>query len=221
MPSAALPACRLSVALSLCLSVLTATAQEDTEQDEFPYRPGLVASYTAGGASATRIDETIAFDWQDAPPDPRMGAGPFQAKWTGRLWTQVAGQHRLAIYAAGGKATLKLAGRELISAAAAEPAWLVSDPLELEFDRHPLEVTFEKTGPRARLGLYWLGPGFGLEPVPERFLMHDRQGSPAAHFERGRRLAAALRCGACHGDAPHGVELPAPALDKLAGNIEA
>ena len=38
-------------------------------------------------------------------------------------------------------------------------------------------------------------------------------------FERGQRLAAALRCGRCHGRAADREELPAPALDMLAGNV--
>src|SRR4029453_16974020 len=183
MHRAALSALRLSVSLSLCLSVFVAfAAQEESEEEQFPYRPGLIARYSAGETTATRVEETIAFDWQDAAPDPRLPAGPFQARWTGRLWTRVAGQQRLALYAAGGKVTLKLGGREIVKGEATEAAWFVSEPIELEFDRHSLEVTFNKSGPRARLGLYWQGPGFGLEPVPERFLMHARLGSPATDF---------------------------------------
>ena len=51
--------------------VSAALAQED---EDSPFRPGLVASYSAGGgaggAEARRIDEVVAFDWQEAAPDP-------------------------------------------------------------------------------------------------------------------------------------------------------
>jgi mono/diheme cytochrome c family protein len=211
----------LAVSLSLCLSVCTAplTAQDETDEEDSPYRPGLVANYSAGGRSATRLDEALAFDWQDAPPDSRLTSGKFSATWTGRLWVQTPGEHRLAVYVGGGKATLRLAGREILAGQSAEPGWIVSPPIGLEFDRHPLEISFEQTGPQARLALYWSGPGFRLEPVPERFLMHDRERTLPAEFERGRRLATALRCGACHGSDSVDESLSAPALDRLAGNI--
>ncbi len=213
---------RLSVSLSLLLSaflwLLPAAAQEVAEE-ESPYLPGLVARYSTREAQAVRWDESIAFDWGDAAPDPRLPTGRFQATWTGRLWTQVAGPHRVAVFVGGCKCRVELGGRELLSGDAAEPRWIVSAPVELQFDRHPLTIQFEKTAASALLKLFWSGPGFGLEPIPARFLMHDRDSTVSSAFERGQRLAAALRCGACHGSGADREELSAPALDKLAGNV--
>jgi mono/diheme cytochrome c family protein len=209
---------RLRVGLvwvALAALSLPAAAQDD---EESPHRPGLVATYSAAGVSATRTDELLAFDWQDAAPDLRLPAGEFTAAWRGRLWTQTRGTYRLACYVQG-QAELKLAGQAVLSGKADQPGWIFSQPLELEFGRHELEITFQKTQPRGQLALYWSGPDFRLEPVPERFLMHDKDQSASADFERGRQLAAALRCTACHQDSAPSAS-PAPALDRLTGNIE-
>jgi hypothetical protein len=155
-------------------------------------------------------------DW-NASPDPRLPAGEFAATWRGKLWTKSVGKHLLQCYAQG-DVEIKLLGRTVIAGKASEPQWLTSEPIELEFGQHELEITFRKTGPRAQLALFWSGPDFRLEPIPERALLHDREGSPASEFERGRWLAAALRCAACHQDAAADVT-PAPALDRLTGNV--
>jgi mono/diheme cytochrome c family protein/cytochrome c553 len=193
----------------------SAFAQEDDEDS--PYRPGLIATYTATDRSIIRVDETIAFDWKDAVCDPRLPAGNFSASWRGRLWARGAGSYRLLCYAHG-EVEIKLAGKTVVSGKAEQPQWLTSQPLNLEFDYHPVEIAFRKTGAAAQLALFWSGPDFRLEPIPARALLHDRTQSPSASFERGRQLAAALRCAACHRDSAASV-LPAPALDRLSGNI--
>src|SRR5437660_11890938 len=78
---------------------LPAVAQED-DQDS-PYKPGLVAAYRSAGQSATKIDEVIAFDWQDAACDSRLPPGDFAATWRGRLWARGAGAYRLLCYGQG------------------------------------------------------------------------------------------------------------------------
>jgi mono/diheme cytochrome c family protein len=206
------------------------TFGQDEFEEESPYAPGLVATMQAtGDASATppitRIDESLAFDWESAAPDPRLPADSFTATWRGRLWTQAPGRYELAVYAGGGKVSLRLAGKEVLTGDAAAAGWIRTEPIDLEFGRHELEVTFERTAAPARLALYWSGPNFVLEPVPARFLMHDRESSPTSDFERGRTLAAALRCAACHGDTADSTALAAPALaapalEKLSGNLE-
>ena len=204
--------------LVFLVSGLVAARVAAQEDEESPYRPGLVATYSAGdAAAATRIDEAVAFDWAGASPDPRLPDGQFAATWRGRLWTQSPGAHRLAVFVQG-QVSLKLDGKEIIAGTAPEPQWLVSSELDLPFDYHPLELTYRRTGDRGQLALFWTGPNFVLEPIPQRFLFHDRTESPSQAFERGRQLAAALRCAACHqGDAE--AAMPAPALDRLSGNI--
>jgi mono/diheme cytochrome c family protein len=117
-----------------------------------------------------------------------------------------------------GTVELKLAGKIVLEGKADSAKWVSSQPLELPFDRHELEVTYRRTGPRGQLALFWSGPDFRLEPIAERFLLHDRERTPPTEFERGRQLAAALRCAACHRDEAAKLT-PVPALDRLSGNV--
>jgi len=211
-----IPALSLAVALTIVGLSSSALTQDDTEDS--PYRPGLIATFTSSDRTATRTDEIVAFDWQNAAADPRLPATEFTATWRGRLWARGAGTYRLACYVQG-EVELKLAGKTVISGRAEQPQWLHSQPLELEFDYHPLEITFRRTQPNAQLSLFWSGPDFQLEPIPARALVHDRAQSPSTSFERGRQLATALRCAACHQDTTASVT-PAPALDRLTGNID-
>jgi mono/diheme cytochrome c family protein len=215
---------RVAIVFTAAISCALATAgfAQDFDDEESPRKPGLVATYTAdGGRSATRIDETLAFDWQTAPPDERLPAGGFAAVWRGRLWSQTPGIHRLHVYVQG-EVSVKLGGKEIVAGSCKEPQWFSSEPRDLPFDYHLLEIAYRKLGEQAHVALYWSGPNFVLEPVPERFLFHDRTESPTPAFERGRQMAAALRCEACHRNADAAaasLAMPAPALDKLSGNI--
>ena len=219
-----MPPFRLLVSIVSSLSLAAATlppaalAQDD---EDSPFRPGLMASYSAGdGASrtdASRVDEVIAFDWQTGSPDPRLPAGPFVAQWRGKLWARSVGLHRLACFVQG-EVEIKLLGRTVLAGQANEPQWMTSEPIELEFGRHDLEITYRGPGGAGQLAVFWSGPDFRLEPIPARALLHERQSSPSGDFERGRQLAAALRCAACHADAVASV-IRAPALDRLTGNI--
>src|SRR4051794_29424682 len=97
----------LGVALSASLvSAGWCGAQEEAEDS--PFRPGLIATYSAGGQSATRVDEVVAFDWQNAAADERLPSGEFTATWHGRLWARGAGEYRLSCYVQG-EVAIKLA----------------------------------------------------------------------------------------------------------------
>jgi mono/diheme cytochrome c family protein len=212
-----------ALAMLAAMGTPFAAAQDEFEEGS-PYAPGLVATIRVAGDDAaadpiSRIDEVLSFDWDTASLDPRLPAGNFAATWRGRLWTQVPGRYELAVFAGGGKVSLRLAGKKVLTGDAAAAGWMRTEPLELEFGRHELEVLFERTAAPAQLSLYWTGPNFVLEPVPARFLMHDREASPASQFERGRTLAAALRCQACHGDEANRGTLAAPALENLSGSV--
>src|SRR5205823_7025153 len=139
--------------------------------------------------SATRTDEVVAFDWQDAVCDPRLPAGEFTADWRGRLWARGAGNYTIACYVQG-NVTVKLAGKTVISGRAEQPRWISSQPLKLEFDYYPLEISYRRTHAKGQLALFWSGPDFRLEPVPERALVHHREQSPSIEFDRGRQLAS-------------------------------
>src|SRR5262245_11482374 len=133
-------ACIAALALLPAFTQIAA-GQEDAEDS--PYRSGLIATYSVGDQSATRSDEVVAFDWQDAACDPRLLPGAFTAEWRGRLWARGAGSYTIACYAQG-DVTVKLAGKTVLSGRAEQPQWISSQPLELEFDYHPLEISFRR-----------------------------------------------------------------------------
>jgi hypothetical protein len=201
--------------LAASLMAMAAVAQEEAEDS--PFRPGLVATYSAGGQAATRVDEVVAFDWQDAAADERLAAGEFAATWRGRLWARGAGEYRLSCYVQG-EVEIKLGGKTLIEGRSEQPGWLESQPVALDFDHHPIEIQYRRNTPQGQLKLFWSGPDFRLEPLPAWALVHEREQSPVVVFERGRQLAAALRCGACHKDKSASM-VTAPALDRLSGNV--
>jgi hypothetical protein len=82
---------------------------------------------------------------------------------------------------------VKLAGQTLLDETANQPRWLAAKPVKLEYGYHSLEVAYRKTGPNARIGLYWSGPQFQLEPVPERHLFHEPQAAPAPTGQQQRK----------------------------------
>ncbi len=215
-------------------SVSDVDADDDDTEESPRLDSGVIAEYAAlasekAGAKLApvtpirRLDRAISFDWQRDAPDARLPAGAFRARWSGLLATQARGDYRLYVYV-GGKVVIRLADKTVLDAERAEPGWLSGAPLELDYGYHPLEVEYQPatdsdSGSAARIALYWSGPGFGLEPLGEQHLYHDPAATPDNQFARGRELVQALRCGACH-QLPEAVDLlPAPALDRVAGNF--
>ncbi|MGE0759378.1 MAG: c-type cytochrome, partial [Pirellulaceae bacterium] len=199
-------------------AVLVAPAHAQDEEEE-PFQSGLIADYTdATGRSAQRIDREVRFVWSRHAPDERLAAGKFRVRWRGLLMSQADGTYQLHVHAAG-KVRVQLRGETVLSGERVQPGWLSSKPLDLSFDYHPLEIEFESPSGSPRLGLYWSGPQFQLEPVSSRQLFHDRTASIPDDFSRGARLVAALRCAACHDVGGGGQADAAPALDHLAGNL--
>ncbi|HEY5313988.1 MAG TPA: PA14 domain-containing protein, partial [Pirellulales bacterium] len=178
---------RTFVLLLAVLFAAPAIAANDDDDDELPdYRPGLVATYQAtGGKPIVRRDVDVQFVWRDASPDPRIHPGPLKARWQGRLFTMSPGKYQLHVYAQG-KVRLRIAGKTCFDQTLEKPKWITSESLTLDYGYHPLELDFEKTGSEARIGLYWSGPQFQLEPLTERNLVHEPAHAPDESFERGR-----------------------------------
>lgn len=201
-------------------------SDEDDEEDGPAFAPGLVGAYTASdGTAFARRDDTVGFAWRGVSPDERLPRGEFSVGWRGRLFTMAPGDYRFYLYLAGA-ATMKIADQQVLEARSGEPKWFESPPVQLEYGYHSLEITFHKTSDAARIGLYWSGPKFGLEPLPHSALWHEPAEDPGERFERGGELWRALRCANCHRD--HGDErnsdrtttaAMAPELTRLSGNL--
>ncbi|MCA9134817.1 MAG: c-type cytochrome, partial [Planctomycetales bacterium] len=211
--------------LSLTVIVLAffssaANAQSEPFDDEPPeYMPGLIADYQSPTGRAQRVDHDISFAWGDAAPDTRLQPGSdFSATWNGYLQVKENGSFQLSLFACG-QVTVTLGGEQVLSAQAAEPQWLQCAARELQFGRHELQIEFRKTHPAARLGLYWSGPSFALEPVSPSFLLHATEESPDHSYQLGASLSRGLRCAACHETAVPGEPLAAPSLAHLQDNL--
>jgi len=200
---------------------LLGTPWAASAQDDDPFRPGLVATFSdAQGGTYQRVDRRVSFVWGSRPPHPRLAADDFSARWKGRLRSESPGKYQLSAFVCG-NLQVRLADKVLLDVDAEVPSWHDAEPVELSFDRHPLEILFRKSGEHARLSLFWSGPGFQLEPIGTRWLLHDADKTPPANDQRGEALTRALRCATCH-DLPGEPEPDrAPSLERLAGNISA
>lgn len=196
-------------------------ARADEEDDENPYRPGLVALYTdQRGREVSRVDSAPTFSGSLSEIDPRLAAGGHRIQWQGRLWVQQPGPHRLAVFASG-RTRITLNNSQVIETSSARPSWSISGPLVLDFDRHALTIEHASEEAGSRLAVYWTGPQFTLEPIPARFLVHDRDSTPVMLAQRGADLVRALRCEACHSTALQQSVAPlrAPSLERLSGRL--
>lgn len=205
----------------IALGCVTTYAQDDDDE----LRHGLVARYSAGDVHVDRVDRSVAFDWGRDTPDARLGLvqvqekSPFGVRWRGSLLSQSPGPYRLGVYASGG-VVVRLAGDVVIQATSTSATWSVSEPLPLKFGYHPLEIEFtaNRSSP-ARIGLFWSGPGFSMEPVGPRQLWHEPDQTPADPAGRGESLVRAHRCASCHHFEGKSQPPPGPSLARLSGNL--
>lgn len=200
-------------------AVLTGGTRAGTlaPEDDEPFLPGLTANYRdATGTTTARLDYQLSFHWGDAPPDPRLAPGDFDATWQGNLQTVTKGDYRFFVFGTG-EVELKVAGKVVVARRALRNEWHETQTVSLPAELLPLELSFRRGGPGARLTVCWSGPDFGLEPIPPHALFHARERTVKSDFERGAELARTLRCGRCHAEERQ--SSPAPALDRLAGNV--
>ncbi len=202
-----------------------AFAADDDEEDGPVFAPGLIGVYAASdGHTFSRRDEAVQFAWRGAPPDERLVQGEFSVHWRGRLFAIAPGDYRFYLHVAGG-AAITIAGEQMLDVRSRGAQWFESSPVQLEYGYHPLEITFRKTSDAARIGLYWSGPKFDLEPLPPSALWHEPAEDPGGRFERGGELWRALRCANCHRDHAEPTRAGAqpaamgPDLTHLAGNL--
>ncbi|MCZ6794412.1 MAG: c-type cytochrome [Planctomycetota bacterium] len=192
-------------------------------------RPGLLGRFYRGEnfrdpARAVRIDERIAFDWGDAPPDLRLEPGPFSVVWRGQLFVPDDGAYRFRLDT-DGEARVLLDGELLLAASGRAAARHWSEPHALRYGYRPLEVRFRTTGPRARIALHWMSEHFAPEPLSGANLFLEEADElaarSAASFRRGRLLATRLRCAACHPLPGLASPRAAPALTRHGGGPRA
>ncbi|HWB09937.1 MAG TPA: c-type cytochrome [Pirellulales bacterium] len=210
--------CILLSASLLALGTRSFAAEDDEEEEEPQLLPGLVARYSTADAECVRRDDALQFVWRDRSPDERLRPGDFSARWEGQLLVVSPGKHRFYVYAVG-EVSLTIDGRRIVAGSSQMAQWFDSATVDLEFGHHKIAFSFRKTSDQSRLGLYWSGPQFDLEPMPGRLLFHEPSNDPDDRFERGAELWRALRCGNCHPQVAGPAGLPSPSLVDLSGNL--
>jgi glucose/arabinose dehydrogenase/mono/diheme cytochrome c family protein len=195
-----------------------ASAADEASLARQGLRAEIFAGEPRGNPVAIRVDRDIHFDWRGSPPDLRLPPGPFAIRWTGKLLAPEDGDVRLSVHVAGA-VRVAVDGEIALEGERAEPSWIAGKPLRLDHGEHRLEVEYRKTGTHARIGLYWEGESFALEPIGEAHLFAPDGEPPPDDFERGLRLARALRCAACH--SIPGLPPPprAPSLARAADSV--
>ncbi len=207
-----------SIACAVGLIVAAQSFAQEVAEEE-PFLPSLIAEYRhAGIEPVQKLEPVIAGNWADRPDERLLPGTFFTVTYRGLLIVPDDGMYQLHLHGSG-DAQIKLNGK-IVSPTTGLKGWESSTPQTLSFGPLPLEVTFTATAWPARISLFWSSDRFEREPIPARALAHDRNKTLTTEFERGRVLARALRCAACHEQADSPADnLPAPALDQLAGNM--
>jgi len=176
----------------LLLALLVATGLRAAEP-----QAGLAVTFTAGGKTDVRADRLLALHVPAGQaPTPFLPAGPFVAKWAGRIQSPVRGTFTFAAESSGGF-KLSLNGQPLLDGPAARTVTLNQgeNTLVAELPSAAQGDTFVR--------LTWSSKDFLPEPVPPTALTHTPGDAEiaAARLREGRLLFAQLNCATCHADA--------------------
>ena len=176
----------------LLLALLLLTGLQAAEP-----QAGLAVTFTAGGKSDVRSDRLLAlYVPAGQAPTPFLAAGPFVAKWEGRILSPVRGTFTFAAENSGGF-KLSLNGQPLLDGATARTITLNQgeNTLVAELPSAAQGDTFVR--------LTWSSKDFLPEPVPPTVLAHTPAEAElaATRVREGRLLFAQLNCAACHADA--------------------
>lgn len=162
-------------------------------------KPGLVATYKAHRAGeepprVVRLEPTVAFSLAKGEmPHPRLDSLG-GVTWKGYLNITRAGKYTFSATVAGGELEVLVQGKDALGK-------------EHQFDGGVVafDVSFRptaRTGP-ARVELFWQGPGFVKEPLPNQFIGHLAKDRPKEFatdgvLEHGRFKFEELACVKCH-----------------------
>ncbi|MCP4170022.1 MAG: c-type cytochrome [Fuerstiella sp.] len=213
---------RLSIATVLCVTtttILTLSSVPAVQEDDEDFPPGLLAKYAVGEHTIERVDKSVNFNWGAAAPDQRLPRGRFTAQWSGNVLARLPGTHRFHVFLAG---DVKIAiDGETVLNASEQWGFASGRTIDLTAGDHKIAVSYstphKSDKPRARLSVFWSSDKFTLEPLPADVLYRDEP-STSWISARGRHVADALRCAACHQNNSGLVTIKAPALDRVKGS---
>ncbi len=148
---------------------------QDEEEEE--YAPGLIATEFRASKPFERLDLTVSLPKAEELSDALHAKESVTTTWRGYLFTQGRGDYRFHVYAQG-FIQFKLLGQSLIDTELTSVGWRTSNPVNLSYGYHAIEVTLRGTRESTRLKLFWDGPQFQLEPIPPRHFFHERAKYP-------------------------------------------
>jgi mono/diheme cytochrome c family protein len=193
-----------AIALSLLVFASSAHAVDPSD-----LKPGLVATFSdgnAGSPAVTRLEPTVALTLgtKTESPHPRLASGT-NMSWKGYINLTRRGNYTFSATIRGGKLTVKVADKLVLVADASDTA-ITKAGADTAFEGgvETLEVTFERTPNHpSRVELFWQGPGFIKEPLPNQFLGHLAKDRPKEFLndsenEHGRFKFEELACAKCH-----------------------
>ena len=207
----------LRAAQAFAMLLALAPAVRGIQDQEGEVLAGLTRTLWAqdGGAPLLEtVERIVSHDFGMRSPHELVPQDGFRARWVGELFTPRSTVYRLQLVAGEFDETEVLIDGEYVSGA-----------LELERGNHSLELRWEHTQGPARVQFLWTYAARRVEVVPHWALSHVAVAEGAAAgelFERGRRLAERLLCGACHTDEDAGrapVLHRAPSLVRGAGQL--
>jgi hypothetical protein len=135
---------------------------------------GLVGQFYAndnweGEPALVRIDRQIAYYFHFLPL-PR----PYTVRWTGRLFTPVAGPYGFAVKAIS-SVSLAIDGRPVIQPT--RPGELVDAEIEIASGLHDIELRYVDNQSHSQVYLYWQPPEGELTRVPFEVLFPPYDGT--------------------------------------------
>ncbi|MFO0947942.1 MAG: c-type cytochrome [Planctomycetota bacterium] len=212
--------CPMILAFTLCMwsfLAISANASDEDDEEEVTYLPGLVAEFSQGTRSFSRVDQDLRFDWGIESPDVGLSQGPFSVRWTGLLFVQKGGKYRLSADL-GGRMQLRIGG-DVDWKAEGNGGVVVSETTDLDFGYHPFTVQLESSKTGTRLLLAWQSDQFDAEPIPATAFVHESKDLRGSQHRLGESLVRAHRCANCHAF-PSSLDGPkSPSLAKIRGAV--
>ena len=135
---------------------------------------GLLGTYFDNlnftGASLTRFDPVVNFDWASGAPVPGIGADTFSVRWTGQVRAKVTGTHTFYTMSDDGV-------RLFVNGQAVIDNWTDHSPTEntgaislTAGQKYDIRMEVYENGAQAVAQLRWSGPGLAKEVVPATHL---------------------------------------------------
>jgi chitodextrinase len=122
------------------------------------------------GASITRVDPVVDFNWVQGSPDYHIQPDTFSAKWTGQIQAPTSGTYTLYTFSDDG-VRLTVNGQTLIDHLVPQWPTEYSAPITLAAgQKYNIELDFIERYGEAECHLSWSGPGMAKQVVPSSVL---------------------------------------------------